>query len=317
MVVAAAIDSLKIRDVVTAGAAAVLITAGAEEAVNGPLAPTAPTATVERAPVDPDPVLLEVGEATVRLSDARAQGVIRQEVVADDLPPAALFEIGLVDEAADQIALARIGEERGIDEALEIRAQLALARRRILSSAVLDLEVRRQVTDEAVRAAYDAEVDAARAAHIVEVRRLVASTEDEALALKTRIENGASFAALARRHSVDAETAAEGGLVGQVRLGDLPANVAATVADLPVGVVSAPVAGTAGWTLLMVEARAGEGLPPFEVMEADLRAAMRADVVAETVNRARNAVRIRLATTAPIKPAPPIGAGTFAASSSW
>jgi peptidyl-prolyl cis-trans isomerase C len=291
MVVNAALDSVSLRDVMTIAGAAILLCAAAEEAVDGPLAMPAPQPALE----DVDPVLVEVGTTALRVSDVRAQAIISDKPEATGLPPAALLESGVVEEAADQAALARAARREGLDGALEIRAQLALAERRILSSAYLDLIVSRQVTEDAVRAAYEQLRVEARLQERIELRRLVVSSRDEAERLAERIARGQSFDEMARRQSLDMETRGQGGLVGHVTLGSLPTPFAEAVAELGLGEVSKPIKGEAGWYLVTIDSRTGYRPPPFETVQPRIEQALREQVVAQTVAEARAAVPIRLA----------------------
>ena len=283
--------SIHWRDVMAGAGGMALIFLAAEKAVEGPLAMPAPNPVLEQE----DPTLIAVGETPIRLSDALAQAEISPVLRADVLEPSALFETGLVDEAADQVALAKRAEEMGLDGSLEVRAQLALARRRILSTALLDLSVSREVNDYRVQAIYDAEVASADADQRLHMRRIQVSSAEEGEDIRAQVEKGVSFADMARRRSLDMESRQEGGLIPPVRLSDLPLSVAAAVADLPIGAVSAPVKAEQGWYVMTVDTRAAVRLPPLEVMRASIERELRAQVVSETIAEARAAVPIRLA----------------------
>ncbi|RFB06104.1 peptidylprolyl isomerase [Parvularcula marina] len=286
-----AVGSVGLRDLVLGAGAMALVLTAAEKAVDGPLAAPAPNPVLEAR----DPVLIAVGTTPIRLSDARAQAVISQVSDAEELPAPDLFQTGLVGEAADQVALAKLAEARGLEDALEVRAQLALARRRILSSALLDLAVNREVTEDQVRAVYDAEVAAAAADQTLILRRIQVSSMTEAEDILTRLGNGASFSEMARRRSLDMSTRNQGGDLGKVRLSDLPPSIADVLYDLPVGDVSIPVEGQEGWYLLTVDARSEVRLPPFEDVQENIERRLRDEVVTKTIAEARAAVPIRMA----------------------
>lgn len=286
-----AVRSLRFRDVVTGAGALALVFLAAEKAIEGPLVMPSPDPVLERE----DPTLVAVGTTPIRLSDARAQAGVSPVRRPDSLPTLALFETGLVDEAADQVALAKLAEQEGLDKSLEVRAQLALARRRILSSALLDLAVSRQLSDEEIRAAYDAEVAAAAGDEILHLRRILVSSEEEAIDIAKRIEDGVSFADMARRRSLDAESRNVGGEMEPWRLSELPVDIAAAVRDLPVGATSAPIKGEEGWYLVTVDVRRALRLPGYDEMRVALERRLRDDIVARTIAEARAAVPIRLA----------------------
>lgn len=292
-----ALRSVRAREWALGGCALLSVAYAAERAVEGPLATPAPDPVREEL----DPTLMAVGTTPIRVSDAKAQAVISPnsgevELLSETgLLADALIEKGVVDEAADQVALAKMAEEMGLDESLEVRAQLALARRRILSSALLDLSVQQQVSDFSVRAAYDAEVTEALADQRVRLRRILVSSEDEADDIRKRIQGGISFDEMARRRSLDMKTRSKGGEIGVSRMSELPKDIALTITDLPIGEVSAPVKGKEGWYLLFVESRMVVRLQPFEEMEEGIKERLKDRVVAETIAEARGALPIRLA----------------------
>lgn len=57
----------------------------------------------------------------------------------------------------------------------------------------------------------------------VQLRVIVTSTQAEAQTYQQQVQKGADFSALAKAHSLDSSTAAQGGSFGQVFLGQLPA----------------------------------------------------------------------------------------------
>ena len=250
-----------------------------------------------------DPVLAEVGTVPLRLSDLRAQaGPDAREASAADL-----MASDALAEAADQIALAQAAERAGLDQALEVRAALALARRRVLSEAYLDLTVRRAVTEEALRAAYEAEAALADADAAVSVRRILVSSEDEARDILARVAKGTSFAEMAQRRSLDMDTRRGGGLLPMTPLAELPAAWRPVLRSLAVGAASEPIEDGSGWHLLRVEARRGRSLPPFEDHRQALAARLREEALAAAASDAAlagEAAPVALALPPQAAPAP-------------
>jgi len=82
------------------------------------------------------------------------------------------------------------------------------------------------------------------------------TSEEDALQrleqLRTRIEGGDDFGALARSHSDDRATSLKGGDLGWVTDNDLPLEIAQAAAKLNPGQVSPPVRTLAGWHLVEV-----------------------------------------------------------------
>ena len=86
--------------------------------------------------------------------------------------------------------------------------------------------------------------------------------------LEKQLREGAEFADLAKAHSMDSGTAAEGGDLGFVAEGDLDESVMEAVGRLQPGEISEPVRSTYGWHLVKVtEINGGEVAPLAEVRE--------------------------------------------------
>ncbi len=83
-------------------------------------------------------------------------------------------------------------------------------------------------------------------------------TRATALSVRSRILSGASFAAMAAAHSIDSTTATQGGVIGCIPDTEFNAPLNTVIAGLTVGRVSAPVAFSSNWLLLLVTQRQKE-----------------------------------------------------------
>ncbi|MGO9964604.1 MAG: peptidylprolyl isomerase [Acidimicrobiales bacterium] len=79
-----------------------------------------------------------------------------------------------------------------------------------------------------------------------------------ALSLRSQIHGVASFASVARAHSIDTTTAAQGGVIGCVPDADFNPPLNTVLAGLKVGSVSSPVPFNSDWLLLVVSQRQKE-----------------------------------------------------------
>ncbi|AGA33863.1 Survival protein SurA precursor (Peptidyl-prolyl cis-trans isomerase SurA) [Thioalkalivibrio nitratireducens DSM 14787] len=98
-------------------------------------------------------------------------------------------------------------------------------------------------------------VDQARVRHILispDQIRGDLEAEEQARVLYRRIQDGASFADLARAHSDDPGSAARGGELGWISSGETVPAFEEAVAHLAVGEVSAPVQSPFGWHIIEV-----------------------------------------------------------------
>lgn len=219
-----------------------------------------------------DPVLATVGPAPIRVSDLRAQAGAAQQTVAAEV----LVRQGYLDDAAQQLALAQAAEADGLHEALEVRAALALARRRVLSEAYLDLAVSRSVTPQAVEAEYLREVNVARAHDRVTLRHMQFAEKSAAEAAKRRADRGERFDRLAAALSEDRSTRASGGSFGMVHPDALPPSLAEVARTAPIGQVLGPIKTDAGYHLVRVDARRQLAVPTLAARTPAIADALRA-----------------------------------------
>ncbi len=98
----------------------------------------------------------------------------------------------------------------------------------------------------------------------------VASAKARLATLRTEIQHGASFAALARRYSEDPASAADGGSLGFVTKADLSKPVGRAAFALKLHTVSAPVVGRSGVHLLEVSAIRPASVVPFATVRSAL-----------------------------------------------
>ncbi|ROR32922.1 peptidylprolyl isomerase [Inmirania thermothiophila] len=210
----------------------------------------------------------------------------------------------------DRVLLAAEAERRGVgpDREAVARRIEALARRyegspmweRIRRErlpalqAALEAESRLQrleaevkgavkVTDEEVRAYYRAHPDKFTTPERVRVSLILLRVDpgapseqwlkrrDEAAALVRRLREGEDFAALAREHSEDPDSAGRGGDMGYLHRGMLSGPVEEALAKLEVGQISEPVQLLEGWAILRLEGRIEPRLNPYEQVQERAR----------------------------------------------
>jgi peptidyl-prolyl cis-trans isomerase SurA len=204
-------------------------------------------------------------------------------------------------------ALTRIAQQNGVavsrimDEALSsglteqgYRQEL---RRQLLETKMLNLRIqgRLRVTEDDTRAAYqrlvfeERKTLGFRASWI----RISAPHSSSATELKDRREEadrvvgaarrGEDFAVLARRYSEDTATRGQGGALGQLKPGQLPAALDAVALSLDVGGISEPVRSGSDFVILKLVSRDESQLPAYD----EARDELSQRVYMEKMNKAR------------------------------
>ncbi len=205
-------------------------------------------------------------------------------------------------------ALTRIAQQNGVtvqrimDEAMSsglteqsYRQEL---RRQLLETKMLNLRIqgRLRVTDDDVRGAYQRLVVDERkqlgfhaawiriaAPHSLSPEEMKARRA-EADRVVAAARRGEDFSVLARRYSEDSSTRSQGGSLGQLKPGQLPAALDAVALSLGAGEVSEPVRSGTDFVILKLVSRDDSQLPPYE----DARDELSQRVYMEKMNKARS-----------------------------
>ncbi|MEM9810243.1 MAG: peptidylprolyl isomerase [Pseudomonadota bacterium] len=233
-----------------------------------------------------DPVVASVGDDVIRVSDAIAQAAFFGDAPEDPSDLESLIASGTVDDAVNQVALARAARTEGIDEALEIRAALALAERQILAEAYLDQVTTDAVTDDAILSRYEDEAAELAEERMMRLSQIVVADEELAHRIAAALPRQ-SFASVASKRSIDEASAGQGGRMGEIRARDLHPALAEAVTDLPVGGVSAPVETEQGWHIVKVEARRELRPAPLNERRPIIAAELKREAIVDALSNAR------------------------------
>lgn len=145
-----------------------------------------------------------------------------------------------------------------------------------------DLDQGYQPTEEDLKRAYDEEAaryvipEKRRASHIL-ISLPAQPGEDQSKEALAKIQDiakqaraGSDFGGLAKKHSADSVTAAQGGDLGEVRRGVLPKELEDAVYALKSGEVSQPVRSTYGYHLVKLTAHTPEQRKSFAEVRKEL-----------------------------------------------
>ncbi len=139
-----------------------------------------------------------------------------------------------------------------------------------------------EVTDRALRELYQAERERFKRPERRKARHIlialpedagsenVTAAREKVRALRAKLEEGASFAALAKQHSEDQASAAQGGALGWVQPGDMAPVFEDKLYALRVGEVSEPVRTSFGLHLIEVTEIEPATVPPFDAIRDEV-----------------------------------------------
>ena len=215
--------------------------------------------------VTADTVVAKVGDTEITMGEviiARTQ--LPQQY--SQFPNSVLFQ-GLIDQLIQQQLLA------DALEAVPNRVELALRneRRAMLAGEVINEISATALTEEAVQAAYDARFAGAEEVDEFNASHLLVETEEEAIAAKARIDEGAEFADVARDVSTG-PTGPNGGNLGWFGKGAMVPEFEDAITALEVGAVSDPFQTQFGWHVAKLNEMRIQPRPSLEDLRRELTA---------------------------------------------
>lgn len=183
------------------------------------------------------------------------------------LPDDVLFK-GILDQLIQQETL----RQSVTDLTARQAATLDNEARGYISGVVISDIVAAAVTDEALQAAYDARFADAVPQTEYNAAHILVDTVEAAEQLKTELAAGADFAELAKVHSTDTGSGAQGGDLGWFGLGVMVKPFEDAVVAATVGEVTGPVQSDFGQHLILVRETRIADQPTLDMVRDELAA---------------------------------------------
>ena len=222
--------------------------------------------------------------------------------VAETLPPEYQQQgiAGIYDQLVDDVANSRLAaiaaRSSGLDKEEDVANAMRTAADRVLAEAYITREVGKEITEEAIQAAYDTYVADTGSRETVTASHILVETEEEAKAIIDQLRDGADFAELAREKSTG-PSGPGGGSLGSFGRGQMVPAFEAAAFGMPVGSFSDnPVQTQFGWHVIQVSDKGIQEAPALDQMR---------DQIAANLSRqsfARIVETLRVGTTIEIRP---------------
>ncbi|MDT8344750.1 MAG: peptidylprolyl isomerase [Thermohalobaculum sp.] len=288
--------------ILAAGALAALVLAlpaGAQTA--DPATPPAAPAGAAPADAPADAPALDVSAANV-LATVGTREITLGEIISlrRDLPeqyqylPDEILSQGLLDQLIDQTLLDQAARAAKLDDRLDVALSIRNQVRAVLADAYLRTEMSTRMTEERLRAAYDAQYAAATPEEEVRAAHILVETEEKAKDLRAQLDAGADFAALAAEHGTDG-TASRGGDLGFFVKADMVPEFADAAFATQPGQIAGPVQSPFGWHLIKVEERRQKPIPAFDEVREDLAGTLVQTIQGEIMEELRAATTVTMA----------------------
>jgi peptidyl-prolyl cis-trans isomerase C len=226
-------------------------------------APVAPAFSDE--PTAKDKVIATIDGKPITEGDL---AVAESEIGGDmGTMPGAQKRTSLLEFLIDNQLFAEAAEAQKLDQGPEFQTRLNYLKRRALRELYFENVLKASVTDADARKIYDDQVKLLKPEEEVSARHILVETEDEAKALKEKLDKGADFAQLAKENSKDPGSKDDGGNLGYFGHGQMVPQFEGIVFKLKKGEVSDPVKTQFGWHLIKLEDRRTKQPPAFEIVK--------------------------------------------------
>ena len=209
-----------------------------------------------------------------------------------DLPPKLRYPF-VVEFLVERHLLAQLAVKEGIAETDEYKRRLALYQAKALRDAYFFQKIRPQVTEEEIKAAYDAESAKVAQTERVRVRHILLGSEKEATDILARLKAGEKFEELAKKYSLDGSKD-YGGDLGYFTAPEMVAEFSKAAFALKVGEISQPVKTDFGWHVMRLEDRKLGAAQPFDQVKSAIRNVLLRKKVQETMDELRKTAKVEV-----------------------
>jgi peptidyl-prolyl cis-trans isomerase C len=272
---------------ISALALAAVLAAPAAFAQSAPAAAPAAAATKNA-----DPVVAIVGDYKIHMSDLQAD-LQSAPAQAQQLPPDQLYQM-LLSQEVDRKAVLAAALKQGLEKDPAVAKQMQDAANIKLENAYVQKKVLAQVTDAAVKAAYDKQYANKPGPEQVQARQILVQTEQQAKDIITQLNQGANFATLAQKDSID-PGAKNGGELGWFSQDEMvPAFAAAAFALKPGEYTKTPVQTQFGWHVILVEGKRTAPTPKLADVQGQIKQQLGDAAVQSALDDVRGQVKIQL-----------------------
>lgn len=249
-----------------------------------------PAAVAQDAPKE-DKVIAIVNGHEIRTSEVQ---MATDDIIGQlpDLPPKLRYPF-VVEYLIERHLLAQYAVKEGIAETEEYKRRLALYQAKALRDAYFFQTLRPQVTEEQIKAAYDAEAAKVAQTERIRARHILVATEKEAKDILARLEKGEDFAGLAKQYSLDGSKD-YGGDLGYFTAPEMVAEFSAAAFALKAGEITQPVKTDFGWHIIKLEDRKMGAAQPYDQVKSAIRNVLLRKKVQETMEGIRAASKVEI-----------------------
>ena len=183
----------------------------------------------------------------------------------------------VIEKFVEVLLLSQQAEKDGLANSEKANAQLLMIRQNYLADLELsNFMSQNPISDAEIQDEYNKQVASLGPQGLImeyKMSDIAVATEADAQAVLNRIKKGEAFDKVAKSVSL-APNKAQGGAVGWIQPGQVPASISAALLSLGKGQTSAPIQMQQGWFLVKLEDKRSSKPPTFEQAKPAIRAAL-------------------------------------------
>lgn len=256
---------------------------------------TAPAFSAKEDAKKKDVVVAKVNGSDIYLSDVKKlEKALPKQIVQASKDKTKLFD-AVRSQLIDIKLVTENAKKSGIEKNAEVKAAIQQATEQVIIQAYLANEMKKFLTEKAVKEAYDKYVaDFPKDTTEIKARHILVKEESTAKKLIKELQDGADFMKLARQHSIDKVSAAEGGSVGYFTDETMIPEFYSAAEKLKAGeYTKTPVKSDFGYHIIKVDDKHKAKPQPFEKMKDELASKVAEKGMLSLVKELRNKADIQ------------------------
>ncbi len=238
---------------------------------------------------DKDPVVAVINGTELRASAVAAYQRTLPPQMAAQVPYEALLESLINNQLVYEQA-----KKDGADKDAEVKQALKQVEQQIVVKSWMGKKLKTEITDEAVKKAYDKFIAEYKPVEEVRARHILTETEDQAKAVIADLKKGTDFAELAKTKSKDPSAAQNGGDLGYFTKDEMvPQFADAAFAMKPGELSTAPVKSQFGFHVIKLEDRRMAAPPTFDQAKPAIREQLAEETAQKVVADVRAKAKVK------------------------
>ncbi len=245
-------------------------------------------------PAGGDPVVARINGFEVHRSDIEEAARSLPPQVQQQQAPDKIY-MGLLEQMIATRLMADAARKAKVQEEPDVKRRLLLTQDQVVAQLYVNQLMKKGVTDQKLKAAYDKYVKDAPPREEVKARHILVASEAEAKAIIEQLKKGADFATLAKEKSTDPAAKTSGGDLGWFTKDQMvPAFADAAFKLKKDEITDTPVKTQFGWHVIKVEDRRTAPTPTFDQVKPQLTDMVEREVLAEKMKELRTAAKIEV-----------------------